>query len=192
VKLAITFFLAAAAALPQSLSFGVKAGVPATDLVKSETWQFGRYSPESGRYIIGPVIELRLPFGFGVEFNALYRPVKYRVHYNPFAEPGEASGGAWQFPLLAKYRFGGPFVSPYLSGGFAFNRLSGLKELGDLREATVPGFVVAAGLEGRLPFIRLAPELRYTRWTADNLENRGGGFGVSNRNQLEALIGITF
>ena len=53
----------------QSLSFGVKAGVPATDAIEGS---FGSHA-EAPRYIVGPTVELGLPFSFGVEVDALYR-----------------------------------------------------------------------------------------------------------------------
>jgi hypothetical protein len=56
----------------------------------------------------------------------------------------------------------------------------------------VSGFVAGAGLEGRLPLIRISPEIRYTRWGAANLRNPAGDFSLSNQNQIEALVGITF
>lgn len=184
--------LVSTAAWSQVLSFGLKVGAPVTDVVKSESWKYGSYDPSSGRYLLGPMVEVHLPFRLSVEFDALYRPVKYRVRSTVLGSVSEASGGAWVFPVLAKYRFSGGLVSPYIAGGMAFNRLSGLKELGDLADASADGFVAGMGLEGKLPFLRIAPEIRYTRWRSDNLRHLAGGFGLSNRNQLEALVGITF
>jgi hypothetical protein len=193
MRLALLFLLAAAAAFAQRPSFGIKAGVPFTDLVKSESWKNGMYRPTSSRYTIGPTIELLLPFRLSIEFDALYRPVEYRLlSVGATSQSIDASGSAWLFPLLAKYRLSRRFVAPYLAAGLAFNRLSGLKQLGDLDKATVSGLVAAVGLEGRLPVGRISPEIRYTRWSSDNLRNLSGGFGLSNRTQIEALVGITF
>jgi hypothetical protein len=52
--------------------------------------------------------------------------------------------------------------------------------------------VFGFGLEGRLPIVRLSPELRYTKWRRPNLSGPAGGPGLSRLNQLEALVGITF
>ncbi len=181
---------AASTALPQKLSFGVKAGVPLTDLVKSESWKGLHYRPESGRYIVGPTIELNLPARLSIEFDLLYRPLRYRTELA--SAVAEYSGGAWQFPLLGKIRLSRHFVAPYLAAGVALNRLSGLKDLAELKEPSTSGWVVGFGLEGHLPVGRISPEVRYTKWRTENLRNAPGGFSLSNLNQFEALVGITF
>jgi len=177
------------AALPQRLSFGVKAGVPFSDLMKSESWKGLRYRPDSGRYTVGPVIEL-LVGRLSVEFDALYRPLRYRTELG--STVSTEAGSAWQFPLLGKIRLSRHLVAPYLAGGVAFNRLSGLKSLPELSHSSAGGWVLGLGLEGRLPIVRLSPELRYTNWRKDNLSAPAGGPSLSNRNQIEALVGITF
>lgn len=190
IRLLLVLLLGAAAASPQRLSFGLKAGAPLTDLVKSESWKGLQYEPSSGRYTIGPVIELLFPERFSIEFDALYRPLRYRTHLaNTVAE---TAGSAWQFPLLVKMRLSRNFVAPYLAAGVTFNRLSGLKDLAELSDSSTAGWVVGFGLEGRLPIVRISPEVRYTKWRSENLRNTAGGFGLSQTNQLEALVGITF
>ncbi|MEK7407730.1 MAG: outer membrane beta-barrel protein [Acidobacteriota bacterium] len=181
--------LLAAAAFAQGVGIGLKAGAPATDVVKKESWQGGRYQPASGRYVIGPMFELRLPFRLGVEVDALYRTVKYRAHMASVSS--EASGNAWQFPVLLKYRFSDG-ASPYIGAGFVFNRLTGLKELKELTDASSDGVVGALGVEVGGPVLRIAPEVRYTRWRTSNLRSLLGGFDLSNRHQLEVLVGVTF
>lgn len=100
------------------------------------------YRPTSSRYTIGPTIELLLPFRLSVELDALYRPVEYRLlSVGATSQSIDASGSAWLFPLLAKYRLSRRFVAPYLAAGLAFNHLSGLKQLGDLDKATVSGLL---------------------------------------------------
>ena len=181
---------AASAALPQKLSLGVKAGVPLTDLVKSESWKGLRYRPQSGRYIFGPTLELHLPARFSIEVDALYRPLKYRTELA--STVAEYSGSAWQFPVLGKIRLSRSFVAPYLAAGVAFNRLSGLKDAAEVNYSSAAGWVLGFGLEGRLPVGRISPEVRYTKWRTENLRNAPGGFNLSNLNQFEALVGITF
>ena len=192
MRFVLLLLLAAAPAFPQKLLWGVKAGVPVTDLVKSEAWKNGRYYPSSGRYTLGPTIELTLPFRLSIEFDVLYRSAKYRFVNTVSGAGSEASGNAFQFPLLLKVRLSRRSVAPYVAGGVTFNRLTGLKQLGELDKATVGGLVAGAGLEGRLPLVRISPEIRYTRWGSVNLRNLGGGFNLSNQNQIEALVGITF
>ncbi len=180
----------AVAALPQKLSFGLKAGVPFQDAVKSESWKGLRYEPQSGRYTLGPMFELGLGEHFSVELDVLYRPLKYRRYWEDTV--GDVAGSAWQFPLLGKVRLSRNFVAPYLAVGVAFNSLRGLANLPELSDSSTSGWVFGFGLEGRLPIVRISPELRYTKWRKENLRGAAGGFGLSNLNQLEALVGISF
>jgi len=190
VRVLLLLGAAAAAALPQRPSFGLKAGVPFQDAVKSESWKGLRYDPHSGRYTLGPTFELRLGSSFSVEFDALYRPLKYRRYWEDVV--GETAGSAWQFPLLGKVRLSRSLVAPYVAAGVAFNSLHGLKNLPELSESSTSGWVLGVGLEGRLPIGRISPEVRFTKWRKDNLRSAAGGLGLSNLNQLEVLVGISF
>ena len=53
------------------------------------------------------------------------------------------------------------------------------------------GVVLGGGLELKVPFIRISPEIRFTRWEAKNITDLGGVLHL-NQNQAEFLIGITF
>src|SRR5712692_8864542 len=94
--------LGAAAAVAQPFSFGVKAGVPLTDFLSTvQSPNFG-YNSNTKRYIVGPTVELRLPFGLGIELDALYRRMDYTSTSN-FIDAftsGSTTGNAWEFPLL--------------------------------------------------------------------------------------------
>src|ERR1035441_5518318 len=81
---ALLFLLGSISAFAQPFAVGIKAGVPLTDFLT--TTENGGYTASTQRYIVGGVAELRLPLGFGVEFDALYR----RLHYDgsgPYAIP---------------------------------------------------------------------------------------------------------
>src|SRR5207244_8595029 len=84
----------------------------------------------TNRYIIGPTVELRLPAGFGLEVDALYRRFNYNTSFNlvDVFTNNRTTGNAWEFPLLAKYRLPTPLVKPYIDAGVAFDTLSGLKQ----------------------------------------------------------------
>jgi opacity protein-like surface antigen len=190
LRLALLVLVPTTLAFPQIASFGLKGGVPVTDAVKSESWKGLRYYPSSGRYVLGPTVELHLPARLSIELDALYRPVKYRAEFGGAST--KASGSAWEFPLLLKARLSPGMVSPYVAAGMSFNRLSGLKELGELSKSSANGWVFGLGLEGHLALVRISPEVRYTKWRSENLRNTAGGFGLSNLHQIEALVGITF
>ena len=38
------------------------------------------------------------------------------------------TGSAWEFPIMAKYRFHAPVARPYVGAGIAFDTLSGLTQ----------------------------------------------------------------
>ena len=68
---------AASTAFAEPFSVGVKAGLPLRDFIQVvNTGTFGYFST-TYRYIVGPMAELRLPFGLGVEFDALYRHLRF-------------------------------------------------------------------------------------------------------------------
>jgi opacity protein-like surface antigen len=204
--------LAALPAFAQPFTIGVKAGVPLTDFVNTVQTGHLNYNSSTNRYIVGLDAELRLPFGFGVEFNALYR----RLHYNGSAflvdtvMNSNTTGNAWEFPLLAKYRFHFPVARPFVSAGVAWNTLQGLSETvtttvlpnhqtsttttsspAGLRNRTTTGFVIGGGVDIHALLVHVSPEIRYTRWGAKNFLDPNGGFS-SNQNQAEFLVGITF
>jgi opacity protein-like surface antigen len=201
----------ATAAFSQPFSFGVKAGVPLTDFLSTvQSPNFG-FNSNTKRYIVGPTVELRLPFGLGIELDALYRRLDYTSSGNlvDVFISGSTTGNAWEFPLLAKYRFPSKVVRPYVDAGVAWDTLSGLTQTitqtvfpkrttttttsnpAELNKNTVTGFVTGAGLDVKVLFIHLSPEIRYTRWGSQHFLSSNGGL-QSNQNQAEFLLGITF
>ena len=96
----------------QLVSFGVKGGVPFL--------QSNQGGDESPRYIVGPSIEFRLPAGFAIEVDALYRrvgstsrfgfsgnitiiPTPTTPYVTSFIE--RMRGNYWELPVLGKYYF---------------------------------------------------------------------------------------
>jgi len=120
----------------QLVSIGVKAGVPFLDATRS--------GDESRPYTIGPSVEVRLPAGFAIEFDALYRRLG---NTSTFGFPGitvigpaptvsyasffidRLRGNSWEFPFLGKYYFRprtAPW-QPFIGTGWAL-RTIGLHE----------------------------------------------------------------
>jgi opacity protein-like surface antigen len=192
--------LGAASLAAQPFSFGLKGGVPLTDFIDT----VGNNPTLSAiehpkRYIVGPEFELRLPWGFAVEVDVLYRRLDYEVVPATAAAVGTSlvTSNDWEFPALLKYRFAskGP-VRPYVGAGVAFDRLQGLTDTitsavaGQLKNPGTVGAVAEGGVDIHFLFLHIAPEIRYTRWTSQhfNLAN----VLSSNQNQAEFLVGITF
>ena len=206
--------LSAAVLAAQPFGFGVKGGLPMNDFLNAASNQSFRFDTTTNRYIIGPMAELRLPAGFAIELDILYR----HFGYNSFGTTtgtaatiidSQTSGSAWEFPLVAKYKFKGvPLLRPYVEAGVTWDKLSGLTQAvsstvsgvlhtsssstpAELNQSTTRGFVMGGGVEIKVLVLHIAPEIRYTRWGAKHFIDPGGLLN-SNQNQGEFLIGITF
>jgi len=202
MRLLLLLAMASSTAFAQ-LSFGVRGGLPFTDFFHSVSNPGETFASNSTRFILGPTVEFHLPAGFGLEADALYRHFQYSASFNQVdVLTKSTANSSWEFPLLVKYRAPGPFVRPFIDGGVAWDRWSGVKQItqvtniGLLTNSNVSGintgFVLGAGIELHLPFkIKLSPEVRYTRWGAKNITDLGGAL-QSNQNQAEFLLGVTF
>ena len=120
----------AVSAWAQPFSYGVRAGVPLNDLLDAAKSQQFAFNSTTNRYIVGPTAELHLPFGLGVEFDILYRRFDYQGSGTlaGIVTSSSATGNAWEFPLLAKYRLPTKMVHPYVDAGVAWDTLSGLTQ----------------------------------------------------------------
>jgi len=194
------FLLSSLPVLAQPFSAGIKAGVPITDSLTAPQNGILEYNAPTQRYIIGGMAEVRLPFGFGVEFDALYRSLQYSSSPNEVTI--NASGNNWEFPLVLKYRFHFPIAKPYVEAGVAWDDITSLKETvnqiattpSDLQKNTTNGFVIGGGVDIHAIFLHISPEIRYTRWSSQQISVVQSTFDVlhSNQNQAEFLVGITF
>ncbi|MDE3166320.1 MAG: outer membrane beta-barrel protein, partial [Acidobacteriota bacterium] len=125
------FLLGASLAAAQPVGFGIKAGLPMNDFLSATQNQNLGYFATTNRYILGPSVELRLPFGFGIELDALYRHFGYNTFNNTPAGLLNAATttGAWEFPLVAKYKFKvAPLIHPYIEAGVSWDRITGLTQ----------------------------------------------------------------
>ncbi|MGA2273446.1 MAG: hypothetical protein ABSH00_07820 [Bryobacteraceae bacterium] len=198
--------LVGGAALAQPVLAGIKAGLPVTDFL--DVVQTVDTTAVTNRYILGPELEVRLPHGLSVEFDALYRHFSY-TNYEAFASSTVitiGSSGNWEFPLVAKYKFPRKIVRPYVEAGVAWDAISGLKNTPSETPCSVvcentyyppsvdsqrtAGVVVGGGVDIHAGAMHVAPEVRYTRWAQqyfsldDDLH--------SGQNQVEFLVGFTF
>jgi opacity protein-like surface antigen len=200
----------AVSAWAQLFSYGVKAGVPLNEFLDAAKSQQFAFNSTTNRYIVGPTAELHLPFGLGVEFDILYRRFDYNGSANlmNIVSNSRTTANAWEFPLLAKYRFPMKMVHPYVDAGVAWDKLSGLTQTitstfvalttttttstpAELNTTATRGFVMGAGLSVKVLVIHVSPEIRFTRWGAQHFIDPNGLLH-SNLNQGEFLLGITF
>jgi len=188
----ILLFLMALPGAAELVSFGVRGGLPL-----SEAFKFQRpYNARTKLYIVGPTFELHLPLRTSIAFDALYRRLDY-----DFTTPtavAASTANAWEFPVLFKYRLRTGLSRPYVGAGPSYNRITGATRLlsgiarrnpPELSRRTTGGLAMAGGLEIRALFLRVSPEIRYTRRFAENFAAEQLR---TNRNQLNLLLGITF
>jgi hypothetical protein len=191
MKLPFLLLCASTLAFSQPFSAGVKVGLPLTDFLNTVN---SGVSTTTNRYIVGPQVELRLPFGLGVEFDVLYRHFDYTdiVGSGVNAITSLGHSGDWEFPLVAKYKFPSHIVRPYVEAGVTWDTLSGLTNTVGItaQNSTVMGAVIGGGIDIHAIVIHIAPELRYTRWTSQHFNI--SGVLNSNQSQAEFLVGITF
>jgi hypothetical protein len=200
--------LAALAWLPtasgQTWSAGVTAGgLPFNDFGKGATG----YTTTPSRLLIGPTLRLRLSSGVGFEAGALRKSVTFDYIFGVNISYSEyhMQSAAWQFPLLFHYgRSAGP-VTPYFNAGMSLRRITGVNQKGqnctqlptvvctpferteapELDNATSGGVVIGGGLEFGVSFLRLSPEVRFTRWLS-----RPFSAPLASENQVEVLVRI--
>jgi len=190
-KKLVIFFVATAAALAQSpFGFGLKAGIPLSDALATPSGGTVNYLQSTHRYTIGPYAEFRLPSGFSVELDALYRSYSYGQPPGDFFQPRSVSAGAWEFPLLAKKSLLGGPIQPYIEGGVALSHLS-VNDVLELNHRNNYGIVLGAGVSVHVGPLRVAPEIRYNGWAFQGFSSPFGGLH-SNRNQATVLVGIGF
>lgn len=169
------------APLSAQLHFGLKGGVPVTDV--TETIGNATVSMDkSSRWTLGPMVELDLPAGLGLEFNALYRKVGVEVR-SPLLQSSKTAA-MWDFPLIAKYHFPGVVMRPYIAGGVTFRNLPDILN----PASSSSGFTLGSGLRFSIPFMRIAPEIRYTHWGTPDVQP---AFRTKS-NQFEVLVGLSF
>ena len=213
MKALCLFAFTAAAAFSQPFGFGITGGVPMTDFLNAARSQNFAFNTNTNRYVIGPTGELRLPFGLGIEVDALYRHFGYTgvggtTGITTTSTQSVTTGGAWEFPVLGKYTFKGKLARPFVCAGVAWDKLSGLTQAVtstvagltkssstsnpvELTNNATIGYVFGGGLQVKLLMIHIAPQVRLTRWNSEHFIDPNGLLH-SNLNQAELLVSLTF
>jgi hypothetical protein len=198
---ALLFFPSLAPAL--NFSFGVTGGVPLNNLV---TTSEGMVST-TGRYTIGPALGIGLPHALSVDVEFLYK----HFDFGFTSDPARITVHRIELPLSLRYSFRGLAVHPFFRAGVSFNRAlpadganlcpgtaadSGFYCIGgetaaQLRHQHTYGPVLGGGVEFRMKALRLAPELRVTRWVDRNFGTQDSPL-QSNLTQVELLLSLKF
>jgi opacity protein-like surface antigen len=131
------------------ISVGVKAGVPLNDQVNTEYYGF---QAQTKPFTVGPVLDVGLPHGFGIELGAMYKRVTQQgeqtiavgpLYPDRYPDPDPNSEGdpliyqrstvsgtghSWEFPVAGQYHFSLHSTRPYLEAGIVYNQLSNIFE----------------------------------------------------------------
>lgn len=208
MRVVVLAIVLAACAAAQPIGFGLKLGAPLNDAAHLAT-DSGNLSETATRFTIGPMMDLRLPFGVGIEADLLYRRVSGVYNFGSTFSAG-VHANQWDVPVLFKYRFPFPVVKPYLEAGPSFRWLTNVDFASACGPICTPpgpprlsthtngaGLTFGGGVEVKLLIIRIAPELRYTRWGSQSFRVDQGETTMfpiinANQNQAEFLVGIHF
>lgn len=192
MKTFITVLVLAAAAHAQPFGFGVKGGAPLNEAFDVANGR--KPFSDTTRFIVGGMAELRLPLGFAVEGDILYT----RFHFssdNLLASIPRSSSNAWEFPIVVKYKFSGlgP-VRPYVEAGPNFRKIQSVLRVlpKQINDDTGKGIVFGAGVELKLLFVRISPELRYTHWGTQRFLDAANVPFSTVQSQGQFLVGFSF
>lgn len=216
-------FVLSAGTLLCQVRLGIQGGEPFGDFLLPGTaanhFGFADYTSKPVGYTVGVTGEFGLPHRLSLEASALYQPFHYSFSGINVAVPTKFSanttGNAWSFPILLKWH---PVRrSPaYFSGGPVLRHLGGLSQRinsetfdfppdrrttstsnpDDLRKRWYPGLALGGGWDLQFSKVRISPEIRYTRWTANIADDRD--LLQFRRplqfppNRIELLVGITY
>jgi hypothetical protein len=195
-KTILLFLVFVSTTVAQPFGFGIKGGVPLGDAfeIAGNPSIAGNYFNGGHQFVIGPFAELRLPFGIAVEGDILF--TRYNFNTGNLALLTNAgTSHAFEFPILVKKRFGGlPLLHPFVGAGPTFRNISDVLHFsvkGD-NQTGGKGFVFGAGVEAKLLFVRIAPEIRFTHWGSQNFRDDLNILIRARQNQGQFLIGISF
>jgi hypothetical protein len=202
------------AAMGQPVQIGIRIGVPITEYF--DTGASGglhgdaHYTATARRYVLGASVGWRF-----LEADVFFHRMGYVGYVNTFDNGHftksvvDVIGDSWDFPLVGKYHVHRAFL---LGGGVLRYvgpvRGRGSQTIGslvtqssitttidtndppDLRKRFYPGITMGTGVECPVGRLKIVPEFRYTRWTA-NIAGEGGLLRFSP-NQMEVMVGFAF
>ena len=182
--------------LGKRISLGMVAGATVSNDIRPEVsladdGSMFRIIPAPPAVVIAPSIEVAIHDRLSLEFNAIPRSFRSRSELMLAdgtllrGEQGN-SGGTWEFPVLGKFRLRQQGPRPFLAVGPSFR----------LPKHNLPvyGATIGAGVELLVKELKIAPTVRYTRWTHERAIVPGGPIIDSGvrRDQIRLLIGISF
>jgi len=193
--LLFTFALNTFAAGP--ILFGVRGGVPFNigDTLTSGLSSFS----STRRFEVGPTVGVRLPLGFSVEGDALFR--RQTLNFGEFAGfNANTHTDSWEFPVMLKYTGGRQLISPVFGVGAAVRHINDFSNIGSIpafllagsTSSNSVGFVTGGGVRFQIGALQVTPEIRYTRWGGGGLAQPLRNFLPFGGNDVSFLVGVTF
>ncbi|MCS6954606.1 MAG: porin family protein [Bryobacteraceae bacterium] len=149
------------------------------------TLWFGSAWSRSRDWVGGGMLDIRFTDSWSLEVNGLFRQLNGQSASFGILEKRPARGSphqivTWQFPVLAKYRFQGQKLRPFVGLGPAFRTAGNV----DDKAPSHHGIAAGAGLEFRLGTLQVSPAIRYTLWAGDR-------HGTYESDQVELLVGFS-
>lgn len=150
-------------------------------------------------FIIGPHFEFLLSEHWGLSGAATYRPMRVNTRTEglfpgPGGIPREVDirdrftmAVLWQFPVLAKYRFSGDRVRPFLEAGPSFRLPQDFN--GNLSSF---GVTTGAGVDFRWKAFHIEPGLRFSHFGPARTRSGQVEPNYTHRNQLDAVCVFRF
>lgn len=210
----LPLFLTALTAPAQVVSFGIEAGVPLLPALSGYNNDIA--SIDTGRWMVGPSVDLHLFRCFSFDTGMLFRGYSTKTGFL-FESNGSATiysshtnARDFDFPLLLKYRFLSGPRRPFVEGGVVWTHET-IDQYNTVASSCLPGatacqpaangittttappapmtlFGVAAGLGSEFKYrkIRMVPEFRFTSYL-DHF-----GIGSVQRRELAILVGVSF
>jgi hypothetical protein len=198
------------------LSPGVIVGTPLTDTLISSSSSFisgvdssyENFHSVTKRLLIGPSVNLELPRGLGLEFDALYQRINYDI------ATGSSSAGSyfdqsfeqttanrWQFPLLVQYRRSVNKANAFVEAGPSISTIADANSRGATTSVSPPsppttnsytatspaittaGITAGGGIAIPVFGHHLRAEIRFSRWFTGAAEypaalERSGDFSI--------------
>jgi len=147
-----------------------------------------RFWSPSKDWVIGGMLEVRFNSNWSLEVNGLFRQLNGRWA-SVWQDRSQSTSRphpvvTWQFPILAKYRFQGRRVKPFLAAGPSFRTTGNLNS----SDPSHHGIAAGAGFEMTWRGMKIAPAARYTLWAGDRY--RGVGAHTAP-DQVEVLVGLS-
>lgn len=181
---------------------GVRGGVPLGDVV--QTVQSGSsISSATDHYVVGPTLGIRLPAGFSIAGDALFTRLTLSATSAPLGSIS-ASASSWEFPVLLRFTAGRQGIAPFVGAGVSVRHLSDFGNIGPfltnsasttgnvIGTSAVVGFALGGGLQFKVGFLHINPEIRYTHWGDDHISAAFQNVIHTNDNEGQILVGVTF